>query len=225
MSAAQLERDGGARPTKLSRVLGGRPGRDFVARLFASPALKSWQAAEEPALRRALVAALDAVRAGGPLVLDLLVEFEAEDLEPRLAKAKVLHWRSRRSQQLGARVRRGLGIYSGESTLGVAVEVANGAELEALLVGTTLWDAELSIYPPPARPLMHLPDPHSDIPAFAAATAWSLHQDTGTESWLVTARGVEALDAVCSTLKRAFEQQGLPATLEDAPPAVYGTKE
>jgi len=194
----------------------------FVARLFESPAIKSWRAADEPLLRKALVAALDEVRGGGPLVLDLLVDFEAEDIEPRLEAAKPLLWRAHRKKDLGARLRRTLGFYSGESNVAAAVQVASGAEVSSLLVGSVLWDSEFSLYPPPQTPLGELPDPHFEIPGFAIAAEWTLNQDTGSESWLVTARDEATLRNVCGWLKRTFEAQGLPSAFADAPPEVFG---
>jgi len=205
--------------------VGTGPARHaFAARLFASPAIKSWKTGDEPALRKALAAALDEVRGGGPLVLDLLVDFEAEDIEPRLEAAKPVLWRAHRSKDLGARMRRTLGFYSGESNVAAAVEVRDAAAVNALLVGSVLWDSEFSLYPPPAKPLAELPDPHYEIPGFAIAAEWTLNQDTGTESWLVTARDAATLERVCTALKNAFDAHALPNSFADAPEGVFGKR-
>ncbi|MFZ5446360.1 MAG: hypothetical protein ACOZQL_40610 [Myxococcota bacterium] len=168
------------------------------------------------------MSSLDALRGGGPFVVDVLVDFEAEDLAPRLERSQVLYWRHRPSDSFGARVRRAFGFYSGESSLGAAVRVTSGEEADRLLFGTTLWDAEFSFFPVPATPLDQLPDPHFEIPGFAAAVGWTLNQDLGSETWLVTAQRADALDEVCATLSRAFEREGLACHTELAPPEVYG---
>lgn len=196
--------------------------RPFVARLFESPAIKSWNDAEAPKLRRAFIAALDAIRDGKPLVLDVLVELEAVVLEPKLEASSVLLWRSRPSASFGARVRRSLGFYSGESRLAAAVRVDSGAALDALLPDTALWDAEFTIYPQPELRLTDLPDPHFEVPGFASRVAWTLNQDATHDSWLVTAQGEQSLDMVCATLKRAFEKEQLTSTTAAAPDEVFG---
>jgi len=198
-----------------------RRPRAFFARLFESDAIKAWKDAEGKALRQALTMGLDAIAEGKPLVLDLLVDIEAIVLEPKVEASTVLHWRSRPSTNLSARVMRSLGFYSGESTLAAAVQVANGAELMALLPNTALWDAEFSIYPVPDRPVAQLPDPHFEVPRFAAAVGWTLMQDAASESWLITARGEPTLDMVCATLTRAFAKASLQATTRPAPDELY----
>lgn len=194
------------------------PGRrGFVTRVFESPAIKSWKDSEAPRLRAALIQALDAIREGRPLVIDLLVDMEAAALEPRLETSNVLLWRSRPSTGFGARVRRTLGFYSGESTLAAAVQVETGAELDALLPDTALWDAEFTIFPPPQKALTELPDPHFEVPGFAAAVRWSVSQDAASEGWMVTALGTEGLDMVCGTLTKTFSLQGLGSSLQETP--------
>jgi hypothetical protein len=197
------------------------PAHPFVARLFESPAIKSFRDAEALVMKRALAFALDAVSDGSPLVLDLLVELEAEHMEARLAGAEVLHWRSRPSTSVGARMRRTMGFYSGESTLCAAVRVPTGDALVGLLVGNTLWEGELSIYPPPTAELRTLPDPHFEIAGFAACAAWTINQDAGTDSWLLTGLTEQSLERLSTALARAFQGQGLPARLKDAPPEVF----
>jgi hypothetical protein len=198
--------------------------RPFVARLFESTAIKSWNDAEAPKLRRAMVTALDDLRDGKPLVLDVLVDLEAVVLEPKLERSTVLLWRSRPSTSLGARVRRSLGFYSGESRLAAAVLLENGAALDAFLPDTALWDAEFTIYPQPDFDLGELPDPHFEVPGFASRIAWTLSQDASHEPWLVTAQTEQSLELVFETLKRAFVQQQLTSTTSAAPDKVYGER-
>lgn len=191
--------------------------RPFVARLFQSPAIKAWKEPEGASLRKALSLALEAMREGRPLVLDLLVDMEAEMLEPIVAAAKVLHWRSRPSKEFGARVRRLLGFYSGESTLAVALVLENAEQLETILRGDVMWDCEFTIYPQPEKELSSLPDPHFDITGFAVNVGWSLNQDAGSEAWLVTGLGAEGVDTVCATLSRTFAAQSLECSTAEAP--------
>lgn len=192
--------------------------RPFVARLFQSPAIKSWKEEEGAPLRKALSSAVEAMREQGrPLVLDLLVDMEAEMLEPIVDAAKVLHWRSRPSKEFGARVRRALGFYSGESTLAAAVQIENAEQLESLLRGDVLWDCEFTIYPLPDKKLSELPDPHFDVAGFAVNVGWSLMQDSGTDTWMVTGLGDAGVDMVCATLTQTFAQQKLTSSTADAP--------
>lgn len=189
----------------------------FVARIFESPAIKSWKEDEAARLRKALSSAIEAMRDGQPMVLDLLVDLEAEMLEPIVDAAKVLHWRSRPSKEFGARVRRLLGFYSGESTLAAAVLIESPEQLESLLRGDVLWDCEFTIYPQPAAELSQLPDPHFDVAGFAVNVAWSLMQDSGTDTWLVTGLGTAGVDMVCGTLMRTFAEQRLTSSTAEAP--------
>lgn len=191
--------------------------RPFVARLFQSPAIKSWEEEQGATLRKALAAAVEAMREGRAIVLDLLVDLEAEMLEPIVDAAKVLHWRSRPSKDFGARVRRTLGFYSGESTLAAAIEIQSAQQLESLLRGDVIWNCEFTIYPLPEKPLAELPDPHFDVAGFAVHVGWSVMQDSGSETWMVTGLGDEGVDAVCATLSKSFEQAGLSCSTAAAP--------
>lgn len=189
----------------------------FLTRLFESPLIKSWKPQDSAGLRRALTTALDGIAQGSPLILDLLVDIESVMLEPVVEAANVIHWRSRPSKGFGARARRLLGFYSGESTLAAAVQVTRGAEVDALLVGDTLWDCEFTIYPPPDRPLSELPDPHFDVPGFSGHVPWAIMQDSASDSWMVTARDEADLRRVSEALLAAFTALGLPATLATGP--------
>ena len=191
--------------------------RPFVARLFQSPAIKSWKEQDGAPLRKALSSAVEAMREGRPMVLDLLVDMEAEMLEPIVDAATVLHWRSRPSKEFGARVRRMLGFYSGESTLAAAVLIENAAQLESLLRGDVLWDCEFTIYPQPEKKLSELPDPHFVVAGFAVHVGWSLMQDSGTDTWMATGLGDAGVDMVCGTLTQTFTQQGLTCSTAPAP--------
>ncbi len=191
--------------------------RPFVARLFSSPIIKSWEEDKGAKLRKALAATVEAMREGRPLVLDLLVDLEAEMLEPIIDAAKVLHWRSRPSKEFGARVRRTLGFYSGESTLAAAIEIQSAEQLESLLRGDVIWDCEFTIYPLPEKSLAELPDPHFDVGGFAGHVGWSVMQDSGSETWMVTGLGDAGVDAVCATLTKTFEQAGLTSSTDVAP--------
>lgn len=193
----------------------------FKARLFESPAIKSWNESQAPALRAAFAASIETLRAGGSLALDLLVELEAVVLEPRVEAAHVLHWRSRPSNSIGARVRRTLGFYSGESRLAAAVELKDGAALAHFLPGTALWDAEFTLYPVPKTAIGELPDPHFQVAGFAAQVRWSVNQDAGNDSWLLTAQDEQTLTQLSSTLTQAFASAGLASSLADAPSAVF----
>jgi hypothetical protein len=191
--------------------------RPFVTRLFQSTAIKSWDEARADPVRHALSSAVEAMREGHPVVVDFLVDIEAELLEPIISAAKVLHWRSRPSKEFGARVRRALGFYSGESTLAAAVVIDNAAHLESILRGEILWDCEFTIYPQPTEPISGLPDPHFDISGFATHVGWSLNQDSGSDSWLVTGLGAAGVDMVCATLSRTFSAQGLVCSTAAGP--------
>lgn len=198
-------------------VTSGAPQAPFLAQLFHSTAIKSWVERDAPALRAALVSAIAHVSDGAPVIIDLLVDLEAVMLEPIVEAANVVHWRSRPSRSFGARARRLLGFYSGESTLGAAVQLAGPAQLSTLLVGDVLWNCEFTVYPPPDRAVSELPDPHFHVPGFARHVAWSLMQDAGSEAWMVTALDQSTLSRVCAALTQAFTSAGLPCALADGP--------
>jgi hypothetical protein len=196
----------------------------FKAALFESPSLKSWNEGVAPNLRRALVGALDGIQAGKPIILDLLVELEAAVLEPKVEASSVVLWRARPSQSMGARIRRKLGFYSGESSLAAAIELRTSDQVNDFLVDTALWDAEFCLYSPTTRPLTELPDPHYDVANFAGHTRWSLNQDAGNESWLLTSVDDATLEMVTTNLRRAFSAEGLDSHLRAAPPAVFAAE-
>ncbi len=191
--------------------------RPFLSRLFQSPAIKSWKEEQAAPLRKALASAVEALRDGKPVILDLLVDMEAEMLEPVVDAAKVLHWRSRPSKEFGARVRRLMGFYSGESTLAAAIVIDNAEHLESLLRADVLWDCELTIYPQPEKSLADLPDPHFDVGGFAGNVRWSLMQDSGTDTWMVTGQSSHDVESVCAKLSSAFTANGLTSSTADAP--------
>lgn len=195
---------------------GDLPRAAFVARQFESPALKSWKEADAQALRQALGAAIDLLRGDRPVIIDLLIDIEAVALEPHLAAANVVHWRSRPSMGFGARARRLLGFYSGESTLAAAVQAETGAQAVDLMPRETLWDCEFTIYPPPDRPVGELPDPHFHVPGFCGHVRWAVMQDS-SDSWLLTAVDEATLAKVCQVLTASFEAAGLTTSLAPGP--------
>jgi hypothetical protein len=194
----------------------------FAARLFESRYIKSWVQADAPALRAALSRAVDTLANGSSLVFDVLVDVQAPAVEPRLAGAEVALWRSRPSNSFGARVRRTMGFYSGESRLAAAVVVGSGEMVSALLPDTALWDSEFALYPRPSQPLGQLPDPHFELSGFASHAQWSVSQDATHESWLVTGSTQAEVERVCAVLVQAFGALGLNSTTALAPAAVYG---